>query len=316
MFAFPGIRNAFKGSTLSAFFVSRLKFFRLRIFSLIVLGLVAGCSEDNNSARHSEHQPPAFQSSQQSVSKSSVSKLSPLKHQSLKSCSPFSKTETVKVARVYDGDTLTLSDGRKIRLVGINATEVARERKPDQPFAQQAKRAVQEFLNQSQRVELLVDTEAKDHYGRWLGYIYNGVGESLGQSLLQQGLAYHVAIPPNLSLAECFAQAEQQARNNQLGLWGNKGLSYIQAKGVYQGGFQRVRGRVTAVHTGKHWHLDLGNHLTVMLYSEHQHRFVRPFTKKEIKSLQGQNIEIQGWVYKSKGQWRIKLETPYGVELL
>ena len=291
---------------MSAFFVSRLKFFRLFVFSLIVVGLAAGCSEDNNPSQHVKFQLSKHQSTQQLSSKRSP----------LKQCSPFSKTEIIKVARVYDGDTLTLSDGRKIRLVGINTTEVAREGNPNQPFAQQAKQAVQKFLNQSKRTELLVDIEAKDHYGRWLGYIYNEAGESLGQSLLQQGLAYHVAIPPNLSLAECFSQSEQQARKDRLGLWSDKGLSPIQAERIFQGGYQRVQGRVTAVYAGKHWRLDIDNQLTVMLYLEHQHRFTKPFTKKGIKSLQGQSIEIQGWVYKSKGQWRIKLETPYGVELL
>lgn len=134
---------------------------------------------------------------------------------------------------------------------------------------------------------------------------------------MQQGLAYHVAIPPNLSLASCLDQAEQQAQDKQLGIWSNRGIFPVQARLVKRGGFQRVQGRVTSVRTGKpgtgkYWHLKLDNNFTVMLYSEHQHRF----SKSWFKQLQGTTIEVQGWVYKTNSQWRMKLETPYGVEPL
>ena len=312
MFAIIGNRNALWVKTLSAFFVSRILFVSriiesgLKVFALVVVGMIVGCSAEEASVLDSDSLQPILPKT------SSQKNAQPLKSNALKQCAPYGKTEVVRVSSVHDGDTLTLSDGRKVRLLGVNATEVAREGRPNEPFARQAKQAAKKFLDKAKRIELLTDTEIKDHYGRWLGHIYNESGESLEQHLLKQGLGYHVAIPPNLSLAECLDQAEQQAQDNQLGLWGSKGISPVKAKLVKRGGFQRVQGRVTTANAGKHWRLELDNYLTVMLYSEHQHRF----TRKWFERLQGKNVEIQGWVYKSRGEWRMKLETPYGIELL
>jgi|GEM_PF-373094 len=311
MFAVIGNRNALWAKTLSAFFISRSKASVLRVFALVVFGVMSGCSLDEKSG---EERPVLQSGSPQLTDQqptSSQQNSRSLKSNLLKQCVPFGKTEVVRISSIHDGDTLTLSDGRKVRLLGVNATEVAREGRPDELFAKQAKQAARAFLNKAKRTELLTDTEIKDHYGRWLGHIYNESGESLEQHLLQLGLGYHVAIPPNLSLVECLDQAEQHAQDNQLGLWSSKGISPVKAKLIRRGGFQRVRGRVTTANTGKHWRMELDNYLTVMLYSEHQHRFSR----KWFERLQGKNVEIQGWVYKSKGEWRMKLETPYGIEL-
>ncbi len=294
MFAFRGSQKTLRASALSVFFV----------FALAVFGLVSGCGVDNNADNDVTQllpkpllqTPPSLQSSPQHLA----------------DCAPFAKTERVRVAKIYDGDTLTLSDGRKVRLVGVNTTEMGRGGQPDQPLARHAQQVASTFVRQSDRVELLLDAQSKDHYGRWLGHIYNQAGENLEQHLLQQGLAYHVAIPPNLTLAECLAKAEQQGRDARLGVWSDQGLLPVKAKHIKQGGFQRVQGQVTAVQTGKHWRLELDKKIIVMIYSEHQHRF----TQAWFEHLQGKNIEVQGWIYQSRDEWRIKLETPYGIELL
>jgi endonuclease YncB( thermonuclease family) len=313
MFASRGNRDALRVHTLSAFFISLFNIFSTSMFGLkmsgryvsyLVIALVTGCSADNSGERSAGDHQEQYSQSLRSQKQSS--------EQSLKPCPPFSQTETVKISNVYDGDTLRLSDGRKVRLIGINATEMGRKGLGNQPYALQARDAVRAFVKQSKNIELLLDVERKDHYGRWLGHIYNDAGENLEQSLLMQGLAYHVAIPPNLSLAPCLAKAEQRAQKDQLGLWGDKVLPPVKATLIHQGGFQRVQGKVTAVYTGKHWRLKMDNQLTVMIYSEHQHRF----TQEWFKTLFGKRIEVQGWVYKTKSQWRMKLETPYGVELL
>lgn len=265
---------------------------RLTCFVFILLGCLLGCSAET---------PPSETTSRCDLDASS----------SL-------ITETVRVSHVYDGDTLTLSDGRKVRLIGVNAPELAQRGKKsggyraDQPYAQQAKQAVHDFVKKSSSLKMSLGADSKDRYGRWLGHLFNQADESLEHELLQRGLAYHVAIPPNLSLADCFSRAEQEARDARRGVWSDSGIPPVNVKVLNQGGFQRVQGQVTDVHTGKHWRLHLGNNLTVMLYSENQHRF----DKSWFQALQGQTIEVQGWVYNVKGHWRIKLETPYGIELL
>ncbi|WP_345867392.1 hypothetical protein [Shewanella algae] len=39
-------------------------------------------------------------------------------------CIPYTASEKVTLAYINDGDTLTLKDGRLIRLIGVNAPEI------------------------------------------------------------------------------------------------------------------------------------------------------------------------------------------------
>lgn len=80
---------------------------------------------------------------------------------------------------VYDGDTLTLDDGCKVRLLGIDTPEL-REK---QPFALEAKEYTKKYCN-GRDVWLTfgedggVENEKnKDHYGRVLAFIWVPLGE-------------------------------------------------------------------------------------------------------------------------------------------
>lgn len=231
-------------------------------------------------------------------------------------CEPVGPLEPVSVYHVYDGDTLKLDDGRKLRLIGVNATEMGRDGRPDQPLAKAATRLVEEFVRHSGQVMISVDKQAKDRYGRTLAHVFNTRGESLEQQLLEQGLAYHVAVPPNLTQAECLASAEARARSAGLGLWSAARIAPVSASGIATGGFQRVQGKVTAIKLGKKsWRLELDNRLVAITYPEHWYRFDRNW----YQSLQGRFIEVQGWVYRAgkenQKEWRMKVETHYGIEV-
>ena len=43
--------------------------------------------------------------------------------------------EFVKVRQVFDGDTILLMDGRKVRLLGINSPELEHDDRPAEPLA-------------------------------------------------------------------------------------------------------------------------------------------------------------------------------------
>jgi micrococcal nuclease len=93
-----------------------------------------------------------------------------------------------QVRNVYDGDTLTLVDERRVRFLGVDTPEL----KEQQPFAQEAK----DYTKiQCHNKEIYLVTEGEDHYGRLLGWIYvtesNGHGYlCVNEGLIQQGLAY------------------------------------------------------------------------------------------------------------------------------
>jgi len=231
-------------------------------------------------------------------------------------CPAFAQTESVVVAGIDDGDTLRLADGRRVRLIGVNTPELGRQGLPDQPLAQRARKAVQTFLAVGSRAGLLLDAGGRDHYGRTLAHLYDSHGNSLEVYLLSRGLAWHVAIPPNLRLADCLAAVEQEARNAGKGLWGSAGIPPVAATAVNTGGYQRIRGKLLEVRFSRAWWLNLEGNLAAVIYPEHQHRFDR----RQLRQLQGRRIELQGWVYPSGSArfrpWRMKLETPFALERL
>ncbi len=236
-------------------------------------------------------------------------------------CTPTGSGQTVTVQRVYDGDTLALSDGRRVRLIGVNTPELGRGAKRDEAFARAARQAVEEFLVGADNIKIYFDAEARDRHGRYLAHLSKisstGITENLEQVLLAKGLAYHVAVPPNLQMARCFAQVENEARRARLGLWGASSSALPAIRPVKEGGYQRVKARVqrVAVSSGKAWWINLDNNLTAVIYPEYQSHF----DSAAVRAWPGQWLEVEGWVYRThyrgKPQWRVKLQTPYAVTL-
>nr|GFD19721.1 hypothetical protein [Tanacetum cinerariifolium] len=94
-----------------------------------------------------------------------------------------------------DGDTLRLSDGRSVRMIGLNAPETGKKGQSAQPFAEAAKRRLQTLVDDSGgQVSLRVGEQATDHYGRTLANVYGRNGANLEAQLLAEGLGYLVAV--------------------------------------------------------------------------------------------------------------------------
>lgn len=229
-------------------------------------------------------------------------------------CRPPGRGETVQVEYVVDGDSVRLSDGRSVRLIGINTPELKPRNRPPESLAIEARQAVVNFLAADGDILFYVDQGKRDRHGRYLGHLFrrDAAGlHSLERHLLLQGLAYHVAIPPNLSMAECFAIAEDTARVYGRGLWLQ--ANSVASREVRRGGYQRVSGVVKSVSLGKVWWINLEGGFVAVIYPEN-HRFFDP---SAVRNWSGRRIEIEGWVYgvskEGRRQWRVKLETPYAV---
>lgn len=225
-------------------------------------------------------------------------------------CAPPGSGSDATVARVIDGDTLELGDGRRVRLIGINAPELGHGRAPDQPLARAARDLVMELLGSSEQrqpqITLYFETARRDHYGRWLAHVQRG-GTSLERELLRRGLAYHVALPPNLALAPCLRAAERAARSARAGLWSPAQPGPVASAAIARGGYQRVRGRVERVAFADAWWIQFAGDFTAVIYPEHQDWWDR----KTVAGWHGQTIEVRGWVYPARrGGWRMKLPTP------
>lgn len=120
-----------------------------------------------------------------------------------------------RVREVYDGDTVTLETGEKARLQGVNAPE----RRPAEPFAEAARRLVDDLIG-GRRVTLVVGDPPRDAYGRILARIHRD-DVDVSTALLRAGLAhvFWVAPPPDGGATLLAAQAE--ARAARRGLWGH-----------------------------------------------------------------------------------------------
>jgi micrococcal nuclease len=126
--------------------------------------------------------------------------------------------DPLTVTRVIDGDTLKLSNGEKIRLIGVDTPELHHPSKPVQYFAEEAYQFVKKLI-EGQEVRLEYDWEKKDKYGRTLAYVYRSSdGLFLNAEIVKQGYGFAYTRFPFKKLDE-FRKLEQEAREKQLGLW-------------------------------------------------------------------------------------------------
>lgn len=200
--------------------------------------------------------------------------------------------QQVVVRSVVDGDTLRLTDGRSVRLIGINAPEIGRKGRTSEPYAEAAKRRLQALVQASDgRIGLVPGVEGKDKYGRTLAHLYGRSGDNLEAQLLSEGLGYRVAVAPNVLLASCQQQAEQAARKVGAGLWRTSPV--LSANAVSQSGFAVIGGKVTAIerNRGGFW-LELDDSVVLQVPTRLQRNFPASF----FANLKGRQVEARGWV--------------------
>ncbi len=128
---------------------------------------------------------------------------------------PGAPEELVRVRRVYDGDTVLLEDGRKVRYLGINAPEF------QEPFYLKAKR-LNESLVMGRDIRLEFDQERTDSYGRVLAYVYAG-NEMANARLVQEGLAHAFFIGPNRTHHALLLRLQAETQQRKVGIWSARG---------------------------------------------------------------------------------------------
>jgi micrococcal nuclease len=125
--------------------------------------------------------------------------------------------ESVAVAAVIDGDTIELTDGRRVRYIGINTPE------RNQPYYAEATDTNRQLIGGNQ-IQLEFDVETFDQYGRTLAYVWAN-GQLVNFELVQRGFANAFTVPPNVRYETDFRSAEQAARDAGRGLWAGSDVS-------------------------------------------------------------------------------------------
>lgn len=127
--------------------------------------------------------------------------------------------ERATVRYVIDGDTLDLSDGRRVRLLGIDAPEMGFDGKTAEPFSQEATDWLRERV-EGRLVQLRIDSPKLDRYQRTLAWIFDDKGRLVNRDILLDGRARLLdsfGLPQDLE--PDLREAESEARVRQIGLW-------------------------------------------------------------------------------------------------
>jgi micrococcal nuclease len=138
---------------------------------------------------------------------------------------PAQDWEEVKVVRVVDGDTLVLDDGRRLRMIGINAPEIGEK---EELYGLEAA----EWLHSTvanRNVFLQKDISDQDQHGRTLRYVWLATPEQINEETVQmlmvsalmvsQGYAQPYTFPPDVMYAEWIMTLAREARRQGRGLW-------------------------------------------------------------------------------------------------
>lgn len=127
----------------------------------------------------------------------------------------------VEVARVLDGDTFDTTDGERIRLLGIDAPEIAHRDSKAEPFGDESREWLVGEL-EGREVKLTFEERQTDVYGRTLAWVW--IDQMLvNENALRTGhakLLSKFGLPRELEPK--LRKAAADARVAKRGLWNSK----------------------------------------------------------------------------------------------
>ena len=228
----------------------------------------------------------------------------------------------VKIARVIDGDTVELSNGRHVRYIGIDAPELERKtpsgwRKVDEPFGQEAKKLNEELVLGKQ-VRLEFDVQKEDKYKRLLAYCFvkeENQDVLVQAELLKRGLVYLYTFPPNIKYVDVLVAALAQAREKKAGVWSldlnidsKEASKFIGERKMVSGLIKRTRSTAQVVRLTM-------DGLQVVIFKKE----LGLFTKEGIDPGQyykGKNVQVYGLIKEYEGAPEIIVSNPWQIEVV
>ncbi len=225
---------------------------------------------------------------------------------------------------VLDGLSVLMSDGKTIRLAGLDIPGAGLQ---DADLYQlPAKAALQKSLPKGTEV-LLYQTRLKNGEGR-----VNRMGQQVAHlvrkdnrewingALLSQGLAYTFTSPSNPELADQMYALEDKARTGKKGLWSDSSGWKVLTPETAQTGINSYRilqGKiVTAASSKNNLYLNFGadyrKDLTVMISPALRKTLAHRGT--DALALAGKTVRVRGWLRDWNGPF-MELQTPEHLEV-
>jgi len=129
------------------------------------------------------------------------------------------------VSKVLDGDTIVAPiDGKEwnIRLIGIDTPEAST--REQECGGAEATAFLGELIPPRTQILLTRDEEAYDIYDRLLAYVFRASDNLfVNLAMAKYGMASELSFDLNTQFLPHFKRAESEARQNQLGVWGQCG---------------------------------------------------------------------------------------------
>lgn len=213
------------------------------------------------------------------------------------------------VTRIIDGETLSLDDGREVRLTGALAP---RARDADAqagawPLEEAAKASLAE-ITLGKRVELAFGPVREDRYGRLLAHLFvneNGRRLWVQGEMLQLGQARAYALPGVDTCLATLIANEAIGRTVEAGIWTSRIYQPWTSEKPFallalRGTFQIVRGRVSGVsQTGSAGYLNFGADWKTDFTVRIPKRLMT--AQPQLAALQGRMVEVRGWIERRNG---------------
>ncbi len=236
--------------------------------------------------------------------------------------------ERATVASALDGETLQLTDGRTVRLLGIKAPSPPlgwKDRDP-WPFVAEAKDGLARLVPSGATVELRFDARRSDRYDHVLAQVYVARGETktwVQEALITEGLARVYSLADTRACVGELLKRETEARAERRGIWHSWAYRVQDATDVKRLSrltrtYQLVEGTVHAVGEGRKW-------IYVNFAEDWRHDFTIAIAHKDLAAfetagfdferLAGRRLRVRGWVEWWNGPM-IKATHPEQIEIL
>lgn len=235
---------------------------------------------------------------------------------------------TDEIVEVVDGDTVILSSGKQVRMVGTQAPKLALNRKNfiDWPLADIAKIEL-ENIALGQQVTLQYGGLKIDRHRRILAHLFikNADGQDiwLQQYMLEQGLARTYSFKDNRSCITELLAAETAARQGNKNIWSNDYYNIINATDLKKlnqkhGTYQLIEGKLLKFeHKYGQLYFNFGSNyrtdFTINVTKRNRMAFAQ--SNIDFASLVGKTIRVRGWL-EHRGGPMIEATHPEQLEFL
>lgn len=226
---------------------------------------------------------------------------------------PLSNRYRYQVDTVYDGDTLVLENGERVRLLNINAPEISSRHRDGEQGGEAAKEWLQQQIG-DQPVYLRFDKERRDKYDRLLAHIFLEDERHLNAEMLRQGLAALTVHPPNLLYVDEMQAAQQQAIKQKIGIWDGEAYPPKTAQAGLgtseRRGWQRWQITPTQIKATRSqiW-LMAGERLSIRIKKQQLALFAEP------QSYLNKKLEVRGWLSRRGNDYFINVLHPSAIAM-